>query len=116
VGRAVVRHVAVVGRVQQAGEPHVEGGAAGRPGAGNDEVDVHALDVHVPQATGGVVVLHADRYALAGQVVDAALERPFRAAALRGHLSAGLLAGHALVGDRVDAQDRVVGLGMAALG
>ena len=102
VGGAVVVHVAVVGPVHRQGQRRVQGGGAGGPGAGDQQVDVDALHVHVGQPPGGVAVLDAVGYRLEGQVLHPALQRPPGPGPPGVGLVVLLVAGHPVVGVGVD--------------
>src|SRR6185503_8782985 len=93
--------------VEAGGHAGVERARSRRPGAGDQHIHIDAFERHVFETAGRIVVLNTLVAYLFRDILDAALDGA--GAALLRLLGADLLAGDAVIGDRIDL-DRVPGL------
>ena len=79
-----------------------QGGRAKGPGAGDDEVDITALGVHILQTPTGIILRDAGSNGLTRNHVGASGQKPAITPGVSR--SPRLLAGHALVAQRLDGE------------
>src|SRR5262249_15110601 len=102
IGPAVVGHIPVIGATEAPGEVGGQRGSTKGPGAGDDEVDITALGVHVLQTTTGIILRDAGSDGLTRDHVGTSRQK----AAITPGVSRGprLLAGHTLIAQRLDGE------------